>query len=129
MCEVHVIEGDVKDAPMPLTKRDAWKIEKDLQRVREEIHELTDAKSHRHDEKTKAEILTALRLREGNLERELAGLPPESSEEKAKRLKSAKAPPAVEPDALVPLTPERKKELQDAFHNAAEAEKNQAASP
>jgi hypothetical protein len=42
---------------------------------------------------------------------------------------ATKAAPVTEPTAFVPLTPERIKELQEAFHNAAEAEKDQAAPP
>jgi hypothetical protein len=96
-------------------KREDWQIEKQLGRVRETIKELTGAKPARHDPETTAKIVKSLRLKEGNLEREFAGLPPETSKEKALRLQAAKPTPTAEPVPRVPLTEEKKKELLDAI--------------
>jgi len=115
MCELSVTQESVNEGSPPFVKREHWQIEKQLGRVREMIKELTGAKPARHDPETTAKIVKSLRLKEGNLEREFAGLPAETSEEKAVRLQAAKPTPTAEPVPPVPLTEEKKKELLDAI--------------
>jgi hypothetical protein len=123
MCEVHVIEGSVKEGSLPLPKREDWKILGDIDRNRREMAQLLKPSSGAHSLETKNAIMESRLLEVSNLQRELASLPPEGKgqwkqrHEEERRLRLAKSTNAVPAD---PTPPERYEELLAELRRAVE---------
>jgi hypothetical protein len=113
---MSVIKESVKESSSPPQKREGWKIREDLRKVRDELKALTEEKTS-HDRDTAVRIKKSLLLDYSNLQREMAGLSPESPEEKEERLLSPKGPKPTcsnppDPPGPQPGTPEYEQFIQ-----------------